>query len=179
MDESIISAAQGLLKMQSPHVGSLQLPFLATTKAALEPQGGEFVQILNINGKNWITIYKIGGKDGHFKPSHTRLPADTKSVVADLPHHTGNAITLHYCDVQWQSGSDDCGLFAIAFGVTLCSGENPANKTFNQSKMKAHLKKLIKRNLLPFLERVNWGKCAIKPAKEKFSPPFVCTNSLM
>ena len=89
VDDLIISAAQNLLKIQNPHIGSLQFPLLANTMA-LEPQGGEFIQILNINGNHWITISSIGCEPGHinvYDSLHTnRLPADTKKVVADLLH---------------------------------------------------------------------------------------------
>ena len=72
-----------------PHIGSLQFPLLANTMG-LEPQGGEFIQILNINGNHWITISSIGCEPGHinvYDSLHTnRLPADTKKVVADLLH---------------------------------------------------------------------------------------------
>jgi hypothetical protein len=106
---------------------------------ALEPQGGEFVQILNINGNHWITISNIGCKDGHLYVYDTRLPAATKRLL----HHTGNAITLHYCDVQWQSGSDDSGLFAIAFVVTLCSGGEPCKQDILPEQIEGRLKKCL------------------------------------
>ena len=143
VDDSIISAAQGLLKMQNPHVDSLQLPFLATTMA-FEPQSQEFVQILNINGNHWVTVSNIGCDRGHlnvYDSLHGKLPTETKKVVADLLQHTGNRLTLHYHNVQWQNGANDCGLFAIAFACALCSGENPANKIFEQNKMRVHLKR--------------------------------------
>ena len=63
VDDSIISAAQSLLKMQNPHVGSLQLPCLGATMA-FEPRQ-EFVQILNMNGNHWVTVSTTGCDCSH------------------------------------------------------------------------------------------------------------------
>ena len=50
---------------------------------------------------------------------------------------------LKIIDVQHQSGGSDCGLFAIAFAMALCSGKDPHLLTFDQSKMRAHFIKCI------------------------------------
>ena len=176
VDDLIISAAQSLLKIQNPHIGSLKFPLLANTMA-LEPQGGEFIQILNINGNHRITISNIGCEPGHidvYDSLHiNQLPSDTKKVIADLLHHTGKAITIHYFDVQWQSGYNNCGLFAIAFAASLCTGEYATNKTFDQSAMREHLKKcFITGNLYPFPEGKNRRKRAIKVASQETVPIY-------
>jgi Ulp1 family protease len=41
--------------------------------------------------------------------------------------------------VPSQTGSDDCGCFAIAYAIELCKGNNPAFLEFQQEKMRAHL----------------------------------------
>ena len=42
------------------------------------------------------------------------------------------SITLHFMDVQMQSGGSDCGLFAIAFATALVMGRNQANFFFSK-----------------------------------------------
>ena len=37
-----------------------------------------------------------------------------------------------YCDVQWQSGGSDCGIFALAFATSLCSGQDPTTTSYDQ-----------------------------------------------
>ena len=49
LDNDIINAAQFMLKQQHPEVGSLQSTTLSET-FTMEPQPGEFVQVLLING---------------------------------------------------------------------------------------------------------------------------------
>ena len=46
-------------------------------------------------------------------------------------------------DVQMQSGTYDCGLFAIAFATALVGGEHPGKFLFNQDSMRQHLIKCL------------------------------------
>ena len=41
---------------------------------------------------------------------------------------------------QKQAGGKDCGLYAIAFAVTLVFNLHPSKLKFNQQKMRSHLK---------------------------------------
>jgi len=48
-------------------------------------------------------------------------------------------IIVEYVDCQRQSGSHDCGMFAIALAISLCFGNQPGRTLYSQSKMRAHL----------------------------------------
>jgi len=48
-------------------------------------------------------------------------------------------LILEFMDVAMQSGSYDCGLFAIAFAAALALGKKPELFSFEQSKMRTHL----------------------------------------
>ncbi len=53
--------------------------------------------------------------------------------------------------VQQQTGSSDCGVFAIANAVDICMGTNPENVRYDQGKIRAHLEDcFIKKSLCPF-----------------------------
>jgi len=141
LDDEVITAAQHLLKDQYPAVGSLQTPTLAS-KLALEPQTSEFVQILNLNNNHWITVSTVGCQPGHinvYDSLHMTLSEHIKKVLADLLRRQDRTITINHCNVQWQSGSSDCGLFAIAFATAICSGHDPATRVFDQSQMRQHM----------------------------------------
>ena len=62
LTDSVINAAQTLLKHQFPHVGGLQEAVIADT-LAFEIQRGKFVQILNVRRSLWITVSTIGCQD--------------------------------------------------------------------------------------------------------------------
>ena len=66
LDDAIISASQNLLKNQYPAVGSLQPPILASN-LAMEPQIGEFVQVLNLHENHWIVVSTIGCQPGFYQ----------------------------------------------------------------------------------------------------------------
>ena len=57
-------------------------------------------------------------------------------------------IRLKYMDVQMQSGLNDCGLFAIAFGTALSHGLHPGAYIFDQSLMRSHLLKCFENGKL-------------------------------
>ena len=46
-------------------------------------------------------------------------------------------------NVQMQSGTYDCGLFAIAFATALVHGEHPGKFLFNQDSMRLHLMRCL------------------------------------
>ena len=58
--------------------------------------------------------------------------------------YTGKSeFTLNFVDVHKQTGSNDCGLFSIAYAVLQCLGENPGTLVFDYPKMCSHLSSCI------------------------------------
>ena len=141
VDDVIINASQNLLRQQHPEIGSLQPPVLAT-QLSMEPQRGEFVQIVNIGRNHWVTLSTVGCKPGHinvYDSLHMDLSSAVKELIADLMQWKGKDITINYCDVQWQVGGNDCGIFAIAFATAICNGLEPASLVLDQPRMRQHL----------------------------------------
>ncbi len=149
LDDAIIAAFQNILKRQHPKMGSLQSPILAT-KMAFKPQQGELVQILNINNNHWITISSSQNQSettvNIYDSLHMTLSPVTKKIIASLFQNRSKCIKIVYHDVQWQSGSSDCGVFAIAFATAFCEGKNPAAIVFDQKCMRSHLLKVLRAN---------------------------------
>ena len=52
---------------------------------------------------------------------------------------TGKYIHIRHLNVQQQSGSADCGIFAIALSLALCIGVDPNIITLDQVCSRAHL----------------------------------------
>ena len=98
-----LSCVQNMLQRKYPAVGGLQPPLLAQ-KFAMEPQTGEFVQVLNIASNHWITISTIGCKVSTvnvYDSMHGNLPTSAQRLVADLVQCQEHAITVQHIDVQW------------------------------------------------------------------------------
>ena len=63
----------------------------------------------------------------------------------------GKTIVIQHVHMQQQSGSSDCGLFALATAAAICNGLNPGSLEFQQRLMREHLRKSLQRKkLLPF-----------------------------
>ncbi len=76
-------------------------------------------------------------------------------------------IILHFKDVPVQSGTYDCGLYAIAFVTALAIGEKPELFFFDQTKMRRHLFQCFERRamqMFPVTKRMK--KCSVKAIEE-------------
>ena len=152
-------------------------PIVLAEKFALQPQSGEFVHILNANGNHWMTVSTVGcvpGEINVYDSFHLKLSSTNKKLVADLMMYEGQAITVNYIDVQWQSGGSDCGLFAIAFATALCSGHDPSKVLYHQPSMRSHLLNCISsEQITPFPERAVRRKVQ-KPRTELLPVFCIC-----
>ena len=74
-----------------------------------------------------------------FTTECTELHPDLKNQIAALLCTTEDAIQVKYMDTQMQSGSNDCGIFVIAFASALANGEHPRTYQLDQPKMQKHL----------------------------------------
>ena len=154
LDDLIICAAQSLLQHQYPHIGGFQNTLLAEMLAMIPPTQ-EFIQIINVYGDHWITIFNMGCTDSSsikvFNSLGGRLPGSKKKVVADLLQCKRKTITIQYENVQKQLGSSDCGCFALAYATSLCCGIEPSKELYDQKAMRLHLLQAISnQKLTPF-----------------------------
>ena len=114
----------------------------------------EFVQILHHGQNHWITISTVGCSSNtvHVYDS-LNLPftKDLEAIVADLLFTNNTHIILKHIKIQYQRGTNDCGLFAIATACAICNGHNPAELKFNQKCMRQHLLECLSNGtLIPF-----------------------------
>ena len=101
------------------------------------------------------------------------LSSTVKKLIADLLQWKGNDITINYCDVQWQVGGDDCGIFAITFATAICNGHEPASIVFDQPRIRRHLMVCLSDGALnPFPERSRKRKRMVKMAKKEKLPVY-------
>ena len=66
-------------------------------------------------------------------------------------HTKDSSFSLEYADMQYQTGGNDCGLFALATTCALCHGHDPSTLIFEQKSMRSHLLRAFEtRSLTPF-----------------------------
>lgn len=149
LGDSIISAAQTLLKQQSSIPGFQQTCIGMTL--TFEIQRGEFIQILHDGIGHWLTISSVGCHGAEIEVYDSRYPSIgaciRKQIAALLSSHE-EKIIVKMMDVQMQAGGCDCGLFAIAFATALTCGIQPGECTFKQGEMRKHLYKCLSRGEL-------------------------------
>ena len=60
----------------------------------------------------------------------TTLTTESETVISKYLHSEGSHIVMKYVNVALQSGSTECGLYAIAIMMALAFGEDPALLVF-------------------------------------------------
>lgn len=72
-------------------------------------------------------------------PSYSVHSSTLTRQVATILQTPQADFELRHVDVQHQVGGSDCGLFAIAFANSLCSGIDPFACSYKQAQMHSHL----------------------------------------
>jgi hypothetical protein len=106
-------------------------------------------QILNVGSNHWLTLNKSNDAITFADSLQHTLHGDVNTHAAAL---FGN-VRLKCLRVQRQKGSNDCGLFALAFAEAHSRDVNPAALHFKQEEMRAHfLECLLQRepSITPF-----------------------------
>ena len=110
-----------------------------------------------------------------FDSLYTTASTTLKKQIATFLTTMKPSITLHFMDVQMQSGGSDCGLFAIAFATALVDGKKPGKFLFQQGEMQAHLCKCLELGkMTPFPIIRNRRTPSKIKAAEQFNVYCIC-----
>ena len=176
LSDTLINAAQELLKRENSMVSGLQNVNLGMTKG-FSIESGEFVQILHTGHGHWHVISTIGRAHPEidiFDSMYCFCSDHSKIQIASILTTKESAIKLRYIDVQMQSGQSDCGIFAIAFATALVYGHHPGRHAFQQSAMRMHLLKCIENGKLTMFPVKKTRRIADKVKKIETVPVY-CT----
>ena len=94
-----------------------------------------------------VVVYGSIYKAPHRKEVKNLLFLFYESFVVD------NKLVIKYADVMKQVGSNDCGLFCIAYTVDLAEGNDPLDIEYDQSYMRWHLVQCFKKGKLAIFPR--------------------------
>ena len=127
-DETILNA-QILMKKKFPYMEGLDDP-LKGAFGGFDVMKERFVQVLHVNGNHWITVSNMASETAAqvcvYDSLRGTLSQKCKYDLAQMLHLPEiDELTVLVMNVQRQHGSDDCGLFALAFAFSLCEGEDP------------------------------------------------------
>ena len=179
--DDIVNATQSLLKQQS-NINGLQ-PVCATRTLSVDVQRSDFVQILHNGYNHWLVVSSIGiKKDGEvyvYDSMYCNTTPEVKKIVAAILFTKLPRITLNFVHVQMQCGTQDCGLFAIAFATALCLGKQPGQLTFHQDQMRSHLLLCLEsQDMTMFPVKKERRSGYILTVKGEHSYPVFCTCRL-
>lgn len=152
LNDNHMTCAQKLIKNQFPQYNGLQNTILRQTKF-LKPLLKNALQILhtgeNENNRNhWIAVSTVNCNekediivyDSKFSSS---LSPDTLMLLAQVIKTEKSAICIKVANVTKQTGSSDCGRFAIAYITHIAFGMNPSSCVFQQSSTREHFLKCL------------------------------------
>ena len=100
--------------------------------------------------------------DSLYSCAGTHLKAHIAAVMATWKPE----LVLEFMNVPIQSGSYDCGLFAIAFATALALGEKPELFFFDQWNMRAQCFEDGEMKMFPVLRKRRVKKSAVKTTEE-------------
>ena len=136
---TVIDAAQHLLKVLADDKFSGFQSVTVGVSMQFEIQEREFI---HCDSGHWLTISTIGCNPSEvfmYDSLYSGASECVQCQIATLLASSSSHITLKFVDVQMQSGTYDCGLFAVAFATALVFGCNPGQYFFNQRSMRKHL----------------------------------------
>ena len=126
LSDKHITEASYLLRKQFPDIKSLQSPCFGQD-LSFQSTGSPFVQILHVEGLHWITIYAVRYALIFIYDSMPPIISHTLQMqAATILKSPRPEIVFEAQRTIPQEGTNDCGLFAIAYAIDLCIGNNPA-----------------------------------------------------
>ena len=113
-----------------------------------KPVSDYFIQIVNTHpndgGQHWITLATSGNPLSSAVKIYDsgltcRVSSSVEKSVANILKTVDPNITCRLMNNDLQPNSNDCGLYAIAFSVSIANGNDPVNLSFDNSRMRKHL----------------------------------------
>ena len=123
LNDNHINLAQELLRRQFKNLSGLKSTLWLTKLK--EPVSIHAVQVLHMRGNHWILAFTIGcsvGEVNVFDFLYSSIDAATLNVLKQI---CGVHIKVKMTKCPQQTGSRDCGLFAIANCTALAHGSHP------------------------------------------------------
>ena len=148
-----INAAHKLLRQQFT-ISGLQDPGYAKNPSAFKVQGNGAIQIHHNGINHWLTstcargvvkVYDSLWKTDISPSVHLQLGA----IYREKAKH--GSLNVDICHVEHQTGSSDCGLYAVAYATNLAYGNDPSKISYSSDELRPHFIKCLENTkLTPF-----------------------------
>ena len=104
-------------------------------------QPNNAIQVIHILPQHWATISTIGCKENTvelYDSVFNTISLSTKNTIIKLLK-PNDLVTVFIKNVSKQTGSTDCGLYAIAYCTSLLNLDDPCGVIYDQHEMRSHL----------------------------------------
>ena len=137
-----INLAQRLLKAQFPQLQGLQSTLLQDNKITVSDKSVQNkLQIIHCKDRDhWVVGTTIGCDKDEMKiydSYYCTIDRPTKVIIHNL-FSASEALKIKVLRPQKQTGTQDCGLFAIAYATSIAHGHD-LTKKFDQQRIRHHL----------------------------------------
>ena len=131
-----ISLAIQLIKQQYPQQQGLLCTLLLQRPDKLPKLLSDSIQIHHVAGNHWVCSKNCGTHIKLFDSLYNGwLATDLRTQLQALYLMNKGSLEVRVQRVQQQQGGTDCGLFTIAYALSLASGEDPTRIKFKQEEM--------------------------------------------
>ncbi len=153
LSDQHMNAVQELIKLQFPDLNGLQQTFLQT-KYPLKSRTN-VIQILHIDTDHWAVMTMKDEADidhvKYYDSAYSNISLETQNTMTQLLPPEFFKLHVSIMATAKQSGSTDCGLYAIAILTALAYSMDPSNLIFHQEDMRTHLVNCLKtKRMIPF-----------------------------
>ena len=135
-----INGACALLREQYPEIGGIQSTLYQQYDRALN-QSKHAIQILHVQPNHWAVISTLGCEENiieYYDSLFTNMSLSTKAIITKLLR-PNESITIRMINVAKQIGTTECGLYAIAYCISLANGQDPCKVVYDQREMREHM----------------------------------------
>lgn len=104
-----------------------------------------FVQIIHVRNNHWACLSNYFCDSPNevelFDSMHNSCDPDSSVIrqVCTVLNSSARNVMIKIINVQQQCGSNECGLFALAFASDLCAHRDPFTRVYFESKFRSHL----------------------------------------
>ena len=147
LSDTDVNAALNLIKAKFPLVLGLHDTLLGAILDFPKQTSDRWVQVIHDNVNHWVVAAKVEKNHVFVYDSLGGDPNNhVLGCISSLLRPSGKHFSYIVKSCQKQENTDDCGLFAIAFAVTLASGQNPSLSSYSPSQLRPHLVNCLQKN---------------------------------
>lgn len=163
LSASHISAVHKLLRKAFPNQEGLNDTSVLAERLSWPSKPENFVQIIHVSDCHWACLSNQFCAPGSVDLYDTfcTIPVKNGGIskqACAILRSEKSSVTINVINVQYQVGSCDCGLFAVAMAYDLCSGIDPHLRNYDQSRMREHLRLCFEQcELESFPEASSWS----------------------